>query len=1354
MLNKVLLPIFFFFSISVAYAEREYVFRHLDVVNGISDNQIRNITLTPDGRIAVRTFSILNIYNGTTFEHYYHDRRKDYQWNYNRFLKERYAFKEYYDNKGRLWMKAPDYLSLFDLNTNLFIYDIEGELKTMGINRKLKNLFIDDDKNYWFLTEDNTFSVYDITKKELKLIDTGNNEFTRQYGIPYEMAQYKNLYWILYSSGLLRCWDSASGEFIMQDTHFTAEITDASNFLAIHPTATGDLWLMYNNAVSFYNRTDKTWKKIAGIEGLSNFFTCMDLDTDGNVWVGTSWSGLRRIDCHTHEVEKMAGLRLDTGGELNNDIQCVFVDNNSGLWVGTLWQGICYYHPSMKKFKLVQTKQEKTLITNESIRCFLEDEDGTILIGTLYDGVLRYDPATGRISPAFRNFLNEGLCLSLYRDSKKRLWVGTFLNGFYCIDGKKVKMYNHSVLSDYDFTNRNISRAIYEDTDGRFWVSVSNQGVGELNIQTGKIDMLRDRHPEISFHKKNFGFFTVDAHTFAVYGESGIYYYNTLEDKIFIPSTDIPDFTISNIICNYIMEDSRALRWFGTERGIWIWDKENQRNYTIDAKDGLLNNSVVAIQEDDNKVMWAASAHGLTRVEVEKSGDLYQFSLVNFDTHEGLQNGKFFEGSLLKTRNGDLYFGGYNGFNTFNPNKIQYNQSKSRPLFTTFKLFNAPIKEGIDYGGHIILKKTVNHTKEIKLNYKQNFISFEFSGLNYVNPSHTYYKYKLENYDYDWTEIATSGLGAASYTGLPPGKYNMIVYTANNDKVWGDETAQITIIITPPFWATVYACIIYILLTLAVIYVLLRYVQKRKRQKQVEREALERVKQKEALDQMKFRFFTNISHEFRTPLTLIMTPLDRLIQQQQEGSLKDKLRIIYRNAHNMLDLINQLLDFRKLEMGGEKLKLSYNDFIKFVEYIHATFKDTAINRNMDWVLESECTKLLMWFDKNKMQKTLNNLYSNALKFTPAGGYVSTTIKLTEKDEREYITIEISDTGCGIDEKDMDSIFERFYQSETNASGSAGSGIGLHLVKEYVSLHEGNIHVNSIINEGTTFILSIPVDLKGKPDMENAVSMVEQENEELGKRQDKKTLLVVEDNLEFRHFLVEQLSEKFNTLEAGNGEQGEKIALQQSPDLIVSDLMMPEVDGLEMCERLKNNIQTSHIPIILLTARLSDEAKIESYKAGADSYISKPFDFEVLLVRIEMLIEQQEKRRELFRKTIQIAPKSITITSLDENFVTQALESVEKNIQNPDYSVVELCKDLGMSKSRLFPKFQSIIGSTPNNFIHSIRLKRAAQFLKSSQYNISEISDLVGFNSIKYFNKYFKEEFGMTPTQYRMENMDK
>jgi len=442
-------------------------------------------------------------------------------------------------------------------------------------------------------------------------------------------------------------------------------------------------------------------------------------------------------------------------------------------------------------------------------------------------------------------------------------------------------------------------------------------------------------------------------------------------------------------------------------------------------------------------------------------------------------------------------------------------------------------------------------------------------------------------------------------------------------------------------------------------------------------------------------------------------------------------------------------------MKGERLHLMNGDMEEFIVSAYNNFMPMAVEKHLNFVNQSEHRALYMFFDRDKVHKIVNNLLSNAFKYTPEGGTVNLLLATEEVEGRNYVRISVSDTGIGISESDLPYIFDRFYQVGNEGDEKIGSGIGLHLVREYVNIHGGRIKVDSQMDRGSVFTVWLPMDLTPEPDelpdeitdMEST-GMKEKETVVSASDENIKKLLLVEDNQEFRTFLKEQLEDFYQIIEAADGEEGERKAIEENPDLIISDIMMPKVDGLEMCVRIKNNIQTSHIPIILLTARISDEARIESYKAGADSYISKPFNYDILLTRINMLLEQQEKRKEIFHKEIEISPQNITITSLDEEFVEKALRLVEENMENPEFSVNNLCDDLGMSRSQLYRKFESITGLTPNDFIRSVRLKRAAQLLRGSSYNISEISDRVGFNSIKYFNKYFKEEFGFTPTQYR------
>ena len=480
-------------------------------------------------------------------------------------------------------------------------------------------------------------------------------------------------------------------------------------------------------------------------------------------------------------------------------------------------------------------------------------------------------------------------------------------------------------------------------------------------------------------------------------------------------------------------------------------------------------------------------------------------------------------------------------------------------------------------------------------------------------------------------------------------------------------------------------------------------------------------------------------------LTLIITPLSVIINESENENLKGKLMSIYNNAQKLLALVNQLLDFRKLEVKGEKINLGYGEISDFIYQCCTSFQPIMTEKSISFKIDLPKYPIYMYFDQDKIYKVMNNLLSNAYKFTPEYGEIS--IQLSEGEEN-FLFIKISDTGIGISEENLPHIFDRFYQISSKQCENTGSGIGLHLAKEYINLLHGKIEVTSIANRGTTFTICLPTNLHPQEKMAAKEDVQENnENDSSSISPNKPIILLVEDNTEFRNFLKEELNKWYQVIEAKEGLEGEKIAIERDPNLIISDVMMPIMNGIELCKRLKNNIQTSHIPIILLTARISDEDKMTGYEAGADSYLSKPFNFDILLTRIRKLIEQQENRKATFHRSIEVSPSSITITSLDEKLVQKALHCVEENMENPEYSVEKLAADIGMTRMSLYRKLQSITGQTPTEFIRSIRLKRAAQLLQNYQLSIVEITDMVGFNTPRYFTKCFKETFGILPSEY-------
>ena len=631
----------------------------------------------------------------------------------------------------------------------------------------------------------------------------------------------------------------------------------------------------------------------------------------------------------------------------------------------------------------------------------------------------------------------------------------------------------------------------------------------------------------------------------------------------------------------------------------------------------------------------------------------------------------------------------------------------------------------------------------------------KFSALDYDTPQHTRYRYRLDGVDKGWNHTADpSGICTATYTSLTPGTYTLQVQAAMGYGPWGDA-GEWEIAVSPPLWKTWWAYCVYVLIAIGILYYVIElYIADKRSRMVAEQEAMKRQKEQH-LDELKFRFFTNISHEFRTPLALIITPLELLIRNTGDQGLKGQLEKILGNAKDLLRLVNQLLDFRRLEQKGEQLKPSSVNIKEFIEGGVRPFEDLARERHVELVCECQFTNEdIFRLDAQKMTRVMNNLLSNALKFTPEGGIITVWAgwqeTATETETPAGIRITVSDTGTGIKPEDLENIFTRFYQSDSPQSSgmNTGSGIGLHLVKGYVDLHKGDIRVESKVGKGTTFTITLPW-----PEQQATAATVSQPPSEAkeyahGKTGEKDvTLLVAEDNEQFRTFMKDLLGHDYHVLTAADGQEGLDMARNYNPDLIISDVMMPRMDGYEFCRHIKTDMKCSHIPFILLTAKNSSESRSGAYEAGADSFIAKPFDIDVLNSRIHQLLEQRERRIASFKEETRIDPKEITITSLDEKLIRKALECIEKNMDNTEYNVEALSADMGIERTSLYRKMQAIAGQTPTEFMRTVRLKRAAVLLEKGQYTVQEISWMVGFNTPRYFSSYFKEMFGVTPSQY-------
>lgn len=1328
-------------------------FRHWNESDGLPSDQIRSFATLDDGRIAIRIPNGLIVFDGTDFKQHYIDRSRQYAIGYS----QKNIYPTYKDREGNLWLKSPGFLSLYNPVGAKFIYNVDSVLNAdYGIDCKIKDLYIDSGRDLWFVTADDRL-LYSGGKGSTPVSLTRlDGEWERSYGPVIEISGDADQAAICTASGIIKSWDKKKRQFAGCDDTFKGLVTDPDKKFRTGRDKQGRYWAMYDNRLWTKRDGGDDWKLFLEIPGRSNFFTTMAADPKGNIWLGSSWSGLRIIDGETLEVTEYPSLPLESGRLLSNDIQDIHIDDNGGAWVGTLWQGIAYHHSKMNPFHTFHTGVASKGVPNESTRAFLEDKNGDILIATSFNGVVRYTPSTGTVRPERPDILPPGdVYMCLYRDKAGSLWVGTYNNGFIRVmpDGS-ARRYNYDASRP-----ANISRFIFEDNKGQFWVSVNDSGIGRLDPATGAIEMLSARHPRIGSRTREFGIFQLNDDELCIFGEQGVMVYSPSQDEVFVSDSDgLPEDRFY-VVCNSALNDTRGLTWFATDNGVVISDisKYGQPGYapvhlTV-SNSPLPSNYISSMVEDRFGQLWLTTAGGLARVITRPAdnGD-WSFDMTVYTYGDGLNAGRITENAAFISTAGDVYLGGYNGVSTFNPVDLSSLKESGRaPLVTAISIYGEPVNPGETVNGRVILDSSLLNGKTVRLKHDENFFTVGFSSLDFISGRQMHFKYRLKGYDPDWVEFDTGHRPQAVYTGVPPGRYEFEVLAAGIDGVWSEVPGTVTVVVEPPLWRTWWAYLLYVVAAAALAWWgVSLYAGHRRRRLHREAERRELL-QREQLNQMKFQFFTNISHEFRTPLALIMTPLSHLLQNEPlADGLRQKLGGIYRNAENLLGQVNRLLDFRKLEMGGEKLNVSRCRVVQFVSYLISSFESVASSRHISLHFESRVPEDTdVYLDSHKLRHILTNLYSNAIKFTPEGGSITTVLSFADRDGAKCLQIEVKDTGIGISEKDLPSIFDRFYQVDNPKENPAGSGIGLHLVREYVHMHRGEITAASQPGKGTAFTFTIPLDLPGENVAGgNRPSSGDGTPVPAPGQDGRPRILVVEDNGEFRDFLSEYLSAQYDVLTAVDGMDGLEKAAEWHPDIIVSDLMMPRMDGFGMTTRLKGDIATCHIPVILLTARASDQSRIESYKSGADSYISKPFNYDVLNARISMLLADVRRRKKVFKDSREIEPSAVTITSLDEKMVQKALETVEANMDNASFSTVQLGEALGLSRSQLYRKFESVTGMSPADFIQRMRLKRAAQLLRDSRLNVSEIADMTGFNSVKYFNKHFKEEYNCTPTEYR------
>jgi signal transduction histidine kinase/DNA-binding response OmpR family regulator/ligand-binding sensor domain-containing protein len=1251
------------------------------------------------------------------------------------------AFSFCEDSKGRFWVGTIDGLNLMDRNSERFErFFFPKSVPEKKYSQCVTTIFEDQlsgnlivgsfASGLWsFDPSKRTFSKINLQTGTKQNVNFGRiNNLTRSsdgtiwISTDMGLVKYKN------GNEVVKLYQAISSEKYTPENDFITGIVEMDE-LILAGTLGGklacldpekEMFKLYSNDADDPNSLSTS--SIYGIRALLK-------DRSGVLWVSAADFGLNKWD---RFKTKFSSYRYDEDQKKslgNNQIMSMIEDRTGIIWIGTFGGGFIKYNRKNNDFtRFTHNSNNGNSLSDNTVQTICEDPEvtGVLWIGTAIGGLNKFDSRTNQFlhylhDPNDVSSLSNNYVMYLLPDEKNILWVCTFGGGLDKFDIKSGK-FTHYLNNPEDSTSINSNSVwyCYKDHPGTLWVGASN------NPPDGGLNR-----------------FDINKQTFKTY---------TASDKNW-------DVSSSLVIC----EDKLGNFWVGDLiAGLYLFDRHREEYVLrLTQNDGLSFNAVMSILEDETGNLWISTYNGLSKFDPVKK------KFRNYYEEDGLSHNKFFWHSAFKSSTGEFYFGGENGFTWFYPEDIKDDPVPPLVAITKLSLFNRP-EEKLEIDGFI------SEIEKVELPYNHNDLRFDYVGLHFGDPSKNKYNYMLENFDEDWVDAGTQR--NATYTNLNPGEYVFRVKAANHDGVWNEEGKSLRIIINHPYWATWWAYGLYFLFAIGLIYSLRKYEVNRLRLKNQVKldEAL--LKERVETDKMKSRFFANISHEFRTPLTLISGPLEKILSKHSDEETIKQAGMIKRNAARLLGLINQLLDLSKLEAGKLQLKTSPANMVSFIRGITMSFESIAERKDIALKVKSELEKIEVYFDKDMMAKILSNLLSNAFKFTPEGGEITVSLSLIPSPSGRgmsigqgegKVQITVSDTGIGISQEELPKLFDRFYQVDSSQTREyEGSGLGLALTKELVELHRGTIKAKSKLGEGSEFIIELPLGrehLKDDEIVETTATAIEgkiidesiyfwkaEANEKsisVNLNDDKNIILVVEDNADVREYIKDSLGNSFQVEEAMNGEQGVRKAEQIIPDLIISDIMMPRMDGNELARRIKNDERTSHIPIILLTAKSEQESKLEGLETGADDYLTKPFDTKELLVRIKNLIAIRRKLQEKYSgEQIILKKDSKKLSTIDEKFLCKVLEVVENHLSEEEFSIEDFGEEVGMSRVQLHRKLKALTGKSASLYLRSVRLAKAKEMIEDKKENISEIAYSVGFSSPAYFTACFKEEFGYPPSE--------
>ncbi len=1371
------------FSLSLWAQDSHQEFNFVNIKEGIPKTGVSSIIQDHHGFIWIGTSGTgLYKFNGIEYTVYRHKLRDSTSLSSSRIECS------FLDNKNRLWIGTENGLNIYDRTLDQFRRIVLDHKNTTG--EFILSLEQDTSNNLLIGTHGLGLYVLDLDTFSIKKVAKSDREQGIEIFINSIVHSKRGKTFIGTNFGLKEV-DFNKNELKQSKLNFVGGEVFHTSIETLFIDSKNNLWIgsQVDKGLFKCSLSNDRSSQIVEVEHIKiSSKKIMDIKelSDNTLIIGAENDGLFHIKNNGTVIKNYISSKTEENSILHNSIWSLFVDNDKRIWIGYFNSGVAVSDKLYDKFFDI-----KSLANNDnslrfsSVMGIIEDHENNIWIGTDGGGIDIYNPRTSQIThintqeKSIYTGLTTDYVKTLFIDSKENIWVGSWDSGIFVLKKGEKRFVNYNVENTSGGLKTNTIVSLSEDSEGVIWIGTFSQGLHAFNPKTNEIV----KHNSEVFIESNLSLtdvrkVLVDSEDFIWIGTTnGLFRVKKLDNESFeivalankmIKGYDNP--SDSNHILSIYEGINPNHIWIGTRgAGLCMYDKRKDEFVWYNKFSGLAEENIAAIIEVDDQNLWMSGNRGLTRM------DLKHKEFTNYSINDGLLSNDFNFSSVLKGSNGILYFGNFKGVDYFDPEQIKTNNTAPSLYLTDFKLFNEKVIPKVKGGP---LNKVIAETDSIRLTHKQSVFTIEYSGLSYTRPEKNSYAYYLEGYETAWNYVGEKR--SATYTNLDAGNYVFKLKAANNDGLWNETPLELKITVLPPWWRTNWAIFSYLSLFLFGIYLLNQLTQSRIKEKELIRNERLQQTQKDELNQKKLQFFTNISHEFRTPLTLILNPLKDIISNTEYNlplKVKNKHTIIYKNADRLYRLINELMDLRKLEFEKMKVRAERLNLVSFCQDIVSYFREEASAKHILLHVDFDMPEVEVWADAKMLEKIIFNLISNAIKVTPDGGTINIELLATDntymlplidKDhEVKAVEIIISDTGSGLTKDQVSKIFERFYQVEgQNKAYFGGTGIGLEVVQNFVKLHKGEVYVESELGEGTTFKIllasgnahfmerEILSDENARYKEDKAflsiplVNETHKHSEESVQVHKTSTILIVEDNAELRDYLKKELSHTYKVLVAHNGKVGVKLAREAFPDVIITDVIMPEMSGFEFCEIIKNDTSTSHIPLLMLTAKATIENRIEGIEKGADAYMVKPFDLKLLKLRLSQLIKSRQLIFDKYFSAISGAEENKNASSIDKDFIEKLLNYINDHISDSNLGVEALAASLNLSRSQLYRKVKALTGQTVNEFIRKIRLQRAKQILEKGQSNVSEACYHVGFTSPSYFSKCFKAHFGVLPTEIK------